>query len=248
MRSITINSDMGESIGIHSFGNDDALLPLVDTVNIACGMHAGDPSAIAAIIGKAVAAGVTVGAHPGLPDLVGFGRREMVLEAREVRDLVRYQVGALTGFLDNEGASLDHIKPHGALFGMMARDAALMHALCDVAVQYGVPVYGLSGTEHERVARSRDVPFVPEYYVDLDYTDAGLVVVNKSGSLRDLDDVETRALRALREGRTVTQSGADIPVHVESFCIHSDLPNAPAVAERVRSVLEAWTAERLSND
>jgi UPF0271 protein len=245
MRSITINSDMGESIGIHSFGNDDALLPFVDTVNIACGMHAGDPSAIAAIIGKAVAAGVTVGAHPGLPDLVGFGRREMVLDAREVRDLVRYQVGSLTGFLDDEGASLDHIKPHGALFGMMARDAALMNALCDVAVQYGVPVYGLAGTEHERVALERDVPFVSEYYVDLDYTEAGLVVVNKSGSLRDLAEVEARARRALIEGRTETMTGVDIPVRVESFCIHSDLPNAPAVAARVRAVLEAQAEAEL---
>ncbi len=100
---VSINSDMGESVGIHSFGHDDALLGLIDTANVACGFHAGDPSGIAETVRKAAAAGVTIGAHPGLPDLIGFGRREMKLLPDEVRDIVRYQVGALVGFLDAEG-------------------------------------------------------------------------------------------------------------------------------------------------
>lgn len=115
--SITINSDMGESLGIHSFGNDEGLLPLIDTANVACGFHAGDPVGIRETVRSAAAAGVTVGAHPGLPDIVGFGRREMNLLTEEVRDIVLYQVAALKGFLEVEGMPLDHIKPHGPSTG-----------------------------------------------------------------------------------------------------------------------------------
>ncbi len=138
---VSLNSDMGESFGIHSFGNDDALVQIIDTANVACGFHAGDPTGIRETVEKAVAANVTVGAHPGLPDLVGFGRREMKLERDETADLVRYQVGSLVAFLDDAGAPLDHIKPHGSLYGMAARDEDIMDAICDVAVQYGVPVF-----------------------------------------------------------------------------------------------------------
>lgn len=234
---VSINSDMGESIGIHRFGNDEKLLQFVDTINVAGGMHAGDPTSIASIVHHAVAAGVTVGAHPGLPDIMGFGRREMSLTAREARDLVRYQVGAVGAFVAAEGERLHHIKPHGALFGMMARQDELMHALCDVAEDFGVPIYGLAGTLHESVAAERGVPFVAEYYVDLDYRDDGTVSVNREGASRDLAEVERRARRALQHGVTTTISGRDIPVKVESFCVHSDLPNAVEVAARVRAAL-----------
>src|SRR5690606_7072773 len=118
--AVSLNSDLGEALGRRSLGNDDGLLPLIDTANVACGFHAGDPGAMRETVAKAVAAGVTVGAHPGLPDLVGFGRREMKLDPDEVRDLVRCQVGALQAFLDAGRAPLDHIKPHGPLSGMVA--------------------------------------------------------------------------------------------------------------------------------
>lgn len=236
---VGINSDMGESVGIHSFGNDEALLRLVDTINVACGMHAGDPGAMSRIVEQAQLAGVTIGAHPGLPDIPGFGRRAMDIDATEARDLIRYQVGALVGFLDAFDMRLHHIKPHGALFGMMAKNESLMDALCDVAVQYGVPVFGLSGTAHEVVAARRNVSFVSEFYVDLDYNDDGTVQVTRTTSFRGLDIVEGRARRALVERTTVTKSGREIPVRAESFCIHSDLPNAPAVAQRVREVLQS---------
>lgn len=234
---ITINADMGESIGIHSFGNDERLLAFVDTINVAGGMHAGDPSSIAAIVRKALEAGVTVGAHPGLPDVMGFGRREMAVTPDEARDLIRYQVGAVAAFVSATGESLSHIKPHGALFGMMTRQPQLMNSLCDVAIDFGVPVFGLAGTVHEEVANHRGVPFVAEYYVDLDYLDDGTVTVNRWGETRDLDEVRSRARRAIELGITTTISGHDIPVRVDSFCVHSDLPNAVEVAELVRSVI-----------
>jgi UPF0271 protein len=235
--TVTLNSDMGESFGIHSFGNDNALLDLIDTANVACGFHAGDPGAIRATVENATAAGVTVGAHPGLPDLVGFGRREMKLDPEEVRDLVRYQVGALVGFLDATGSRLDHIKPHGSLYGMVARDEVLMDAVCDVAVQYGVPVYGIAGTAHERVAERRGVPFVGEFYVDLGYRADGSLIIVRRPEATDVEKARERAQLAMSEGIAIAQTGERLPVRFDSICVHSDTPNAVEVATAVRGEL-----------
>ena len=239
MTVVTINSDMGESYGIHSFGNDEALLPLVDTANVACGFHAGDPVGIHRTVAAAVAAGVTVGAHPGLPDPVGFGRRRMELLPEEVGDLLRYQVGALVAFLDAEGAALDHLKPHGALYGMLARDEELMDAACDVALQYGVPVYGMAGTAHERVALRRGVGFVAEFYVDLGYRADGSLVIERRPHATPPDLAAERARLALEEGVVVAVTGERLPVRVDSICVHSDTPNAVDVAAAVRRVVPA---------
>lgn len=240
--TLTINADMGESVGIHHFGNDEPLLEFVDTINVAGGLHAGDPTAIARIVALALDRGVSVGAHPGLPDIAGFGRREIAITTEEARDLIRYQTGAVAAFVQSQGHELHHIKPHGALFGMLARNEELMDAACDVAVQYGVPVYGLAGTAHERVAANRGVPFVAEYYVDLDYTDDGMIVVNRTGSVRDLGEVAERASCALNEGTTISNTGAVVPVRAESFCVHSDLPNAVDVARTVRDAISRVAA------
>ena len=193
--STTLNADMGEALGIHTFGNDTALLDLVDTISVACGMHSGDPTTMSRTVTAALNANVTIGAHPGLPDLVGFGRREMILTADEVRDLIRYQVGALTGFLDAVGAPLHHIKPHGALYGMLSRSEELMESACDVAEQYDVPILGLPNTAHQRVALRRGLAFISEYYVDLDYDDDGTVIVGRTGSHHDLAEVEAKSHR-----------------------------------------------------
>lgn len=237
-REITINADMGEAIGIHNFGNDEPLFDFVDTVNIAGGMHAGDPTGIARTVARALERGVTVGAHPGLPDIAGFGRREMALSPEEVRDLIRYQTGAVNAFVSAGGGTLHHIKPHGALFGMLSRREDLMHAACDVAEQFGVPIFGLAGTMHETVSLSRGIPFVPEYYVDLDYDDVGMIVVRRAGSTQEIREVEGRARRALTDGKTEAVSGKIIDVRFESFCVHSDLPNAPAVARKILEVIQ----------
>ncbi|WP_434995437.1 5-oxoprolinase subunit PxpA [Arthrobacter sp. Ld5] len=234
---ITVNADMGEALGIHSFGNDLELLPLVDTINVACGFHSGDPTTMRQTINAAREHGVTIGAHPGLPDLVGFGRREMKLDKSEVRDLVQYQVGALVGFLDAAGGSLHHIKPHGALYGMLARDEDLMDALCDVALHYDVPVLGLPGTAHERTAHRRGVPFVAEFYADLSYGDDGIVVVERHGKQRTPDELADRLRAAVTTGSVTTTTGNNLPVRVESVCIHSDLPAAPANARIARDII-----------
>ena len=246
--TITINSDIGESFGIHSFGNDERLLPLIDTANVACGFHAGDPVGIHEVVARAGAAGVSVGAHPGLPDPVGFGRREMKLFPEEVRDIVLYQVGALSGFLAAEGLSLDHIKPHGSLYGMVARDEQLMDAVCDVAVQYGVPVYGMAGTAHEAVAGRRGVDFVSEFYVDLGYRADGSLIILRRPSATPPEVAAARARLALSEGVAEADTGERVPVRVESICVHSDTPNAVDVATAVRRELDGTTSDPLPSE
>lgn len=235
--AVSINSDMGEAFGIHSFGNDEGLLPLIDAANVACGFHAGDPAVMRETVASAAAAGVSVGAHPGLPDAVGFGRREMKLYPEEVRDLVRYQVGALKAFLDTEGVPLSHIKPHGSLYGMVARDDALMDAVCDVAAQYAVPVYGMAGTAHERAAAQRGVGFVAEFYVDLGYGPDGSLIIPRRPAATPPARAAERARLALTEGMTHASTGEPLPVRFDSICVHSDTPNAVAVAAAVRRVI-----------
>lgn len=242
--TVSLNSDMGESLGLHSFGNDDGLLALIDTANVACGFHAGDPGGIRETVAKAAAAGITVGAHPGLPDLVGFGRREMKLFPEEVRDLVRYQVGALKAFLDSEGLPLDHVKPHGSLYGMVARDEQLMHAVCDVAEQYAVPVFGMAGTAHERVAAQRGVAFVAEFYVDLGYRADGSLIIARRPHATPPAQAAERARLALTEGVAIADTGERLPMRVDSICVHSDTPSAIDVAAAVRHVIESVQQDR----
>jgi 5-oxoprolinase (ATP-hydrolysing) subunit A len=237
--TVTINSDMGESLGIHSFGNDPGLLPLIDSANVACGFHAGDPSNIRSTVEAAAQAGIAVGAHPGLPDIWGFGRREMKLDADEVRDIVTYQVGALSGFLRAVGLPLSHIKPHGSLYGMVARDATLMESVCDVAESYGVGVYGMAGTPHEEVAKRRGVPFTAELYVDLAYRADGSLIIVRRPLATPPDVAAERARLALDEGLIKADTGETFPVTFDSICVHSDTPNAVDVAQTVRTLVDA---------
>lgn len=239
--SVTINADMGEALGLHTFGHDEDLLPLVDVVNVACGFHAGDPSTMRATVAAAAAAGVGIGAHPGLPDLVGFGRREMAMTPDQLRDVVAYQVGALGAFLHAEGATLHHIKPHGAMYGMAARNEELMGAVCDVAADAGVGVFGMPGTAHESVAAERGLAFTAEFYVDLAYRgDGSLAIVARPGTT-DPALAATRARGALTRGTTTAITGEELAVRVQSICVHSDTPNAPQVAAAVRAVLDEMT-------
>lgn len=234
---ITLNSDMGESFGIHSFGNDPDLVPLIDTANVACGFHAGDPTTLRETVELAHGAGVTIGAHPGLPDLVGFGRREMKLFREEVADIVRYQVGALVAFLSAEGIPLHHIKPHGSLYGMVARDDELMDAVCDVAIQYEVPIFGMANTAHERACEARGVPFLAEFYVDLGYRADGSLIILRRPRATPPEDAVRRARQALTEGIATADTGEQFPIRVDTICVHSDTPNAVEVAKAVRQVI-----------
>ena len=238
----TVNSDMGEGIGLHRFGNDPELLQVVDLANVACGFHAGDPDIMSATVAAAVAHDVAIGAHPSLPDQWGFGRRAMVLAPEEVESLVRYQVGALTGFLLQHGADLHHLKPHGSLYGMVAKDPALMEAVAAVAADYRVPVLGMAGTAHESVCAERGVPFVAELYVDLDYNAEGGLIIQRTPHATDPRAAADRVTQALAEGVVRAEDGTELPMRFESVCVHSDAPGAPAVARAVRAAIDAHAA------
>lgn len=232
-----MNSDLGESLGLHSFGNDLQLMKSVDVANIACGFHSGDPDTMAATVQAAAEHGLKVGAHPGLPDLVGFGRREMRLTPAEVENLILYQVGALTASLRRFGVELNHLKPHGSLYGMLSRDAALMDAAANVALLYGVPFYGLAGTQHETVCRDRGVPFVSELYVDLDYGPTGELLIQRRPESTDPAAAAERVRRALADGVVEAVDGTLLNLRCDSICVHSDAPNSVAVAVAVRGAL-----------
>ncbi|MBT1001564.1 5-oxoprolinase subunit PxpA [Paenarthrobacter sp. DKR-5] len=229
---------MGEAFGLHTFGNDLNLMTYVDVANVACGFHSGDPEAMAETVREAAARGVKIGAHPGLPDLVGFGRREMKLTAQEVENLLTYQVGALTGFLRAAEVPLNHIKPHGSLYGMLARDPELMTAAAAVAARFEVPFYGLAGTEHQKVCESQGVPFVGELYVDLNYGPGGELLIQRRPEPTDPQAAAERVRRVLQEGVVEAVDGTLLTIAFESICVHSDAPNSVQVAAAVRDVLD----------
>ncbi|EYT54754.1 LamB/YcsF family protein [Leucobacter sp. UCD-THU] len=229
---------MGEAFGLHTFGNDPELMRLIDVANVACGFHSGDPGAMETTVSLAHENAVRVGAHPGLPDLVGFGRREMKLTPQEVEDLIRYQVGALTGFLTKYELPLNHIKPHGSLYGMLARDEELMLGAVRVARDYGVPVFGIAGSAHQRVAEREGVEFVGELYVDLDYNSEGGLIILRQPHATDPQQAAEKARRAIDDGVIVSVDGTELPIEFGSICVHSDTPNAVEVTAAVRAVVD----------
>ena len=238
--AITINCDMGESFGLYKMGDDAGIMPYITLANVACGFHASDPSVMRRTVRLAKERGVAVGAHPSLPDLQGFGRREMKIEPEDLTASIIYQVGALKGFLDEAGIPLSHIKPHGALYGMASRSEDVAHAICDAAEVFDVSLLGMAGTAQERVYKSRGVPFMREFYADLDYDDGGNLIITREHAAVDAEAAAVRTLRAIREGKVRSITGKDVPVVVESVCVHSDTPGAVAVARAVRSALEEY--------
>jgi UPF0271 protein len=236
---VLLNSDMGEGFGLHEFGNDLALMEIIDVANVACGYHAGDPDVMNRTVALAAEHGVAVGAHPGLPDPMGFGRRRMVLTPDEVESMILYQTGALTAFLAKNGLSLNHIKPHGALYGMLAGDEDLMQAAAGTAKQFGVPFYGLAGTAHESVCRAMGVDFVPELYVDLNYGPGGELLIQRRPAPTDPAAAAERVSRAVAGKPVQAVDGTPLNITFQSICVHSDAPNAVAVASAVRDALNA---------
>lgn len=234
----TVNADVGEGIGLHEFGNDEELMTLIDVANVACGFHASDPQIMDLTVHRAAENGVAVGAHPGLPDLAGFGRRAMVLSPDEVENIIRYQVGALTGYLRKYGIELNHIKPHGALYGMVGRDADLMRGVVRVAADYGVPVLGLANTKHREVCEEMGVPFIAEAYVDLNYGSDGSLLIERAPKPAYPTAAADRIRTALTEGWIAAVDGTKLPTTFGSVCVHSDPANAADVVRAVRAAID----------
>ena len=196
---VLINCDMGESFGIYSAGNDEEIMPLIDIANVACGFHASDPNHIRKTVELAKKNNVKIGAHPSLPDLQGFGRREMKLSNLEIKNIIMYQVGALKSFLDEQEMQLNHIKPHGALYGMASKDEEVARAIADAVAVFQVSVFGMANTCHEKVYKyERGLDFVAEFYADLDYDEEGKLIISK-GQNKSYDPqlAIDRSLRAI---------------------------------------------------
>ena len=240
--AISINCDMGEGFGLYRCGDDEGIMPFIHIANVACGFHAADPVVMRKTVRLAKRHGVKVGAHPSFPDLQGFGRREMKMGHDELVACLIYQVGALKAFLDVEGMVLNHIKPHGALYGAAVRDAAVCEAIAEAVGLFGVPVLGMAGTNHETVYKARGLDFIAEYYTDLDYTDEGALIITREHVATDPDVAATRAVRVAEEGIASSITGKDIPMRAECFCIHSDTPTAVPLAKAVQNALKPWLA------
>lgn len=237
-----LNCDMGESFSLYRMGDDAAIMPHITQANVACGFHASDPNHMAETVRLAKQHGVKVGAHVSLPDLSGFGRREMKIDRAEMLNIILYQIGALSAFLRQQGTELAHIKPHGALYGMAARQEPIAEACADAAEVYGVPLMGLSGTLHEEVYTRRGVGFLPEFFADLDYDDEGRLIITREHESVPPEVAAARAVQAVRDGTLTTTGGKTLPVKAETVCVHSDTPGAASIAAAVREALTGLQA------
>ncbi|MCB1485139.1 MAG: 5-oxoprolinase subunit PxpA [Hyphomicrobiaceae bacterium] len=238
--AVSINCDMGEGFSLYKMGDDAALMPFISLANVACGFHASDFNHMRATVRLAKQHGVKVGAHPSLPDLQGFGRREMKISREELANCILYQVGALKGFADAEGVPLNHLKPHGALYGMAARSEDMAHAVLDVAEVFKLPVLGMSATCQERVCQQRGVQFIAEFFADLDYSDEGGLIITREHEAKDPAAAAAKCLRAITQGVVRSTGGKDVPVRAETICVHSDTPDAAAIAKAVNEAVQAY--------
>ena len=237
---VTINCDMGEGFGLYRCGDDAGIMPHIHIANVACGFHASDPSIMRATVKLAGEHGVAVGAHPSFPDLQGFGRREMKMGRDELSACIVYQVGALKAFLDEAGMTLNHIKPHGALYGAATRHEDVAEAIADAAQIFGVPLLGMAGTLQETVYTRRGIPFIAEYYADLDYDAEGRLIITRQHDEKDPAEAARRAVRVMEKGLGTSIDGGDLPMRADTVCIHSDTPGADQLARAVNAALLPW--------
>jgi len=239
---IDLNSDLGESFGPWPMGQDSGLMDSISSANVACGFHAGDPGTMRATIALARSKGVAIGAHPGFPDLVGFGRREMKATPGEVEDFVLYQVSALAGMAAAQGMRLQHVKAHGALYNMACRDRALADAIARAvaALDRSLILFGLPASELLRAGDAAGLQTAAEVFADRAYDpDGSLTARSKPGSvIHDTARVVERAIRMVRDQEVVAVDGSLIKLQADTICLHGDTPGAVDHARAVRKGLE----------
>lgn len=238
MYQIDLNSDLGESFGRYTIGNDDKIIPLITSANVACGYHASDPVVMMETIQRAKEAGIAVGAHPGLPDLMGFGRRSMAISNEEAKAYTLYQISAIGGMCKAVGVKLQHVKPHGALYNMAAKDYDLSKAICEAIYEYDkdLIVMGLSGSEMIKAAKDCGLKSASEVFADRAYEEDGtLVNRRKSGAMiEDEDEAINRVIRMIKEGKVTSITGKDIDIKADSVCVHGDGEKALLFVEKIR--------------
>jgi len=243
MTTIDLNCDLGEGFGAYTLGDDAALMRVVSSANVACGFHAGDPRTMRRGVEMARAAGVAVGAHPGFPDRVGFGRRELGATAEEMTTDVLYQIGALAAFCAAEGLALQHVKPHGALYNLAARDRHVADAVVAAIARFDptLILFAPPGSAMVQAASEHNLRVAREIFADRAVEpDGRLVARGAPGAvITESEAVIARTLRMIRTGRVTAINGQEIELTGETICVHGDTPDAVAILGSLRAALEA---------
>ncbi|WP_026575853.1 LamB/YcsF family protein [Bacillus sp. UNC438CL73TsuS30] len=242
MFNVDLNCDIGESFGRYRLAEQKEILKYVTSANIACGFHAGDPSVMRETVKLAIENQVKIGAHPGLPDLNGFGRREMKITPQEAYDMVVYQIGALQGFLSVYNESMQHVKPHGALYNMAAKDALLAEAIAQAVydVSPELVLFGLAGSELVKAGEKLDLVTAHEVFADRTYqADGTLTSRSQSNALiTDQEQSVTQVIKMVTEGKVTSQQNTEVSLKADTVCIHGDGEHALAFAKYIKETLE----------
>jgi 5-oxoprolinase (ATP-hydrolysing) subunit A len=239
---VDLNADVGESFGRYRLGNDEMLMRSITSASVACGFHAGDPSVMRLTVRHAARIGLAIGAHPGFPDLVGFGRREMNADPQEIFDFVLYQIGALHALARAEGMRLQHVKPHGALYNMSARNAAMAEAIARAVASFdeGLLLVGLPGSELLSAGTRLGLRVVAEAFADRSYEHDGTLTPRHLAEslITEPGRAAEQAVRIIRDRKVMARDGSVVELHAETICVHGDTPDAPGLAAAVRLGLE----------
>lgn len=240
---IDLNCDMGESFGTYQLGYDEQAMPHVTSINVACGFHASDPDNMAKTIALAKKYSIAVGAHPGYPDLVGFGRRSMALSPEEVENAVIYQIGALEGFCRAAGIGMQHVKAHGALYNNAEKDLSIALAIARAIKKVNPSLYMLCLANSKMVDAAQEVgiPFVEEAFADRAYTEDGFLVSRKvkGAVIHDLEQVVARVTQMVTKQTVQSITGKEVPIRAQTICVHGDTPGAVDMVKSIRKALEA---------
>lgn len=239
---VDLNCDMGESFGAYTMGHDEDILDFVTSANIACGFHAGDPATMRKTVKMALEKNVGIGAHPGLQDLVGFGRRNIQISPQEAYDLTVYQIGALSGFVQAEGGRLQHVKAHGAFYNMAAKDAALAEAIAEAVYKINpeLILFGLSGSELVKAGEKIGLRTANEVFSDRTYQPDGTLTprTQPNALITDTDMAISQVIRMVKEQKVQTVQNQDITIQAETICIHGDGVRALEFAEAISKSLK----------
>ncbi len=242
MYKIDLNSDIGESFGNYMLGMDEEVLKYVTSANIACGWHAGDATVMDKTALMAKSLNTSIGAHPGFPDLMGFGRREMKVGYEEAKNYIKYQIGALWAFARSHSVELQHVKPHGAFYNMAAKDSRMARAIAEAVyeVDKGLILVGLAESEMIRTGKDIGLKVANEVFADRAYNpDGTLVSRNINGAvIHDRDTAINRVIRMVKEGKVTSVTGEDINIQADTICVHGDNPSAVLFVQEIRKALE----------
>lgn len=243
MLSVDLNCDLGESFGFYKIGNDKEVLKHITSANIACGYHAGDHNVMMATVKMAKAHGVGIGAHPGFPDLHGFGRREIKMSAEEIYNLTVYQIGALSAIAKACGTKVVHVKPHGALYNMAAKEKAIADAVARAVadVDPSLVLFGLAGSSLVKAGKRKGLQVAEEVFADRTYQQDGSLTprTQSNAMIHNADLAINRVTRMIREGKVEAVDGTDLDIQADTICIHGDEPQALDFAVKLKAALRA---------